>query len=87
MEFNVACGSVMIFLSLTHVVVFLFGNTRVMVWFGLWCFTAISKIFQLYHGGENFEKTTDLAQVTDKLYHIILYRVHLAMNGGSNSQL
>ena len=87
MEFNVACGSVMIFLSLTHVVVFLFGNTRVMVWFGLWSFTAISKIFQLYHGGENFEKTTDLAQVTDKLYHIILYRVHPAMNGGSNSQL
>ena len=58
---------------------------------GLWCLKPHSTIFKLYRDGSVLlvEETTVpgethrpyLSQVTDKLYHIMLYRVHLTVRG------
>jgi len=47
-----------------------------------WSLMPLSKVSQLYRGGQIYWEETGeyLSQFTDKLYNIMLYRVHLTMS-------
>jgi hypothetical protein len=55
----------------------------------LWCLTPLSAIYRLYRGDQFYwwkkpefpDKTIDLPLIIDKLYHIMLYLIDLAING------
>jgi hypothetical protein len=63
-----------------------FRTTLLHGWFRLWCLTPLLTIYSVLYRRSillavETGETTDLSQVADKFYHIMLYRVHLAMNG------
>ena len=61
------------------------GLVQALQGLGLWCLTPLLTI-TVISWLEFTEKTTEMPQVTDKLYHIMFYRVHLSWASGTSIQ-